>query len=210
MLPKKPTLAILTFAGLVLLLNLIHLLPRFAAGSVIDFHPRQSAVAELPPPPPPTPTPAKSARTARKPPATVAPNLIDEHESLKAFYQALWRTEAKLPGAVTRVLHYGDSPVTADSITADVRSLLQEHFGDAGHGFVLDRETMGLVWTPRRRRFGQRLAHLARQPIARETTVSTASAASASKAVWAPARTSCSKKTTRAWRCNISPNPTAA
>jgi lysophospholipase L1-like esterase len=35
------------------------------------------------------------------------------------------------------VLHYGDSPVTADSITADVRSLLQQHFGDAGHGFVL-------------------------------------------------------------------------
>ena len=35
------------------------------------------------------------------------------------------------------MLHYGDSPVTADSITADVRSLLQQHFGDAGHGFVL-------------------------------------------------------------------------
>jgi lysophospholipase L1-like esterase len=27
--------------------------------------------------------------------------------------------------------------VTADSITADVRSLLQQHFGDSGHGFVL-------------------------------------------------------------------------
>ena len=134
MLPKKPTLAILTFAGLVMILNITHLLPRFAAGSVIDFHPRQTAVAELPAPPPPAPTPAKSAR---KPPATVAPNLIDEYESLKGFYQALWRTESKLPGAVTRILHYGDSPVTADSITADVRSLLQEHFGDAGHGFVL-------------------------------------------------------------------------
>jgi lysophospholipase L1-like esterase len=38
---------------------------------------------------------------------------------------------------VTRILHYGDSPTTADSITADVRRLLQARFGDAGHGFLL-------------------------------------------------------------------------
>ena len=132
MLPKKTTLAILTFAGLVLLLNVTRLVPRFAAGSVIDFRPRQTAVSE---PTPAAHTPA--ARVPRSKSASAGPNLIDEHENLKAFYQALWRTEAKLPDAVTRVLHYGDSPVTADSITADVRSLLQQHFGDAGHGFVL-------------------------------------------------------------------------
>jgi hypothetical protein len=57
--------------------------------------------------------------------------------SLDAFYEALRRTEAKEPGAVTRILHYGDSPTTADSITADVRRLLQARFGDAGHGFLL-------------------------------------------------------------------------
>jgi lysophospholipase L1-like esterase len=57
--------------------------------------------------------------------------------SLDAFYQALRRTESKQPGAVTRILHYGDSPTTADSITADVRRLLQTRFGDAGHGFLL-------------------------------------------------------------------------
>ena len=67
----------------------------------------------------------------------IEPNLIDPHDNLRAFYLALWRTELGAPGAITRVLHYGDSPVTADSITADVRSLLQQHFGDAGHGFVL-------------------------------------------------------------------------
>ena len=38
---------------------------------------------------------------------------------------------------MTRVLHYGDSPTTADLITADVRSLMQQEFGNAGTGFVL-------------------------------------------------------------------------
>ncbi len=35
------------------------------------------------------------------------------------------------------MLHYGDSPTTADLITADARALLQKQFGDAGSGFVL-------------------------------------------------------------------------
>jgi lysophospholipase L1-like esterase len=38
---------------------------------------------------------------------------------------------------VTRIIHYGDSMLTGDAITGAVRDLLQERFGDAGHGFVL-------------------------------------------------------------------------
>jgi lysophospholipase L1-like esterase len=57
--------------------------------------------------------------------------------SLDTFFTALSRTDSHQPGAVTRILHYGDSPTTADSITADVRRLLQTRFGDAGHGFLL-------------------------------------------------------------------------
>jgi lysophospholipase L1-like esterase len=57
--------------------------------------------------------------------------------SLDTFYDALRRTEKKEPGAVTRILHYGDSPTTADSITSDIRRLLQARFGNAGHGFLL-------------------------------------------------------------------------
>ncbi len=131
MLPKKTTLTVLTFGALVLLLNLAKVARPIAPGAVVDFRPRGSGVGEVAPGPV-NPSPALPAR-----PAAPAPNLIDEHENLKAFYQALWRTQSKLPGAVTRVLHYGDSPVTADSITADARSLLQEHYGDAGHGFIL-------------------------------------------------------------------------
>ena len=39
--------------------------------------------------------------------------------------------------AITRIVHYGDSPTTADLITGDTRQLLQKRFGDSGHGFTL-------------------------------------------------------------------------
>jgi len=59
------------------------------------------------------------------------PNLIVPPGSLDTFFTALRQ------GKTVRVLHYGDSPTTADSITADVRRLFQARFGDAGHGFLL-------------------------------------------------------------------------
>lgn len=55
--------------------------------------------------------------------------------ALDAFFAALMKTEtADQP---TRVCHYGDSPITNDGITSTVRRLLQQRFGDAGHGFIL-------------------------------------------------------------------------
>jgi lysophospholipase L1-like esterase len=57
--------------------------------------------------------------------------------SLTTFLGALLRAEQRQPGAIVRVLHYGDSPTSQDYITADVRALLGRRFGDAGHGFVL-------------------------------------------------------------------------
>jgi len=70
-------------------------------------------------------------------PALTSPLLDDSHGSLDRFYASLWRTEKGGPGAVTRVVHYGDSPTTADLITGDVRAILQQRYGGAGHGFVL-------------------------------------------------------------------------
>jgi hypothetical protein len=132
MFPKKTLLAIATLGTLLLLLEAAKLARPFTLFEVLDFRPRDTPALE----PLVSIQPVKArVRGSRKP--ILEPNLIDDHENLKAFYLALWRTELGAPGAVTRVLHYGDSPVTADSITADVRSLLQQHFGDAGHGFVL-------------------------------------------------------------------------
>ena len=73
-------------------------------------------------------------------PSTVeasARNLIDPNNSLDSFYLKLALTDARQSGVVTRISHYGDSPVTNDGITAPTRRLLQERFGDAGHGFIL-------------------------------------------------------------------------
>ena len=69
--------------------------------------------------------------------AASGPLLDDSAGVLDAFYRALRRTGNREPGAVTRIVHYGDSPTTADLITGDVRALLQARFGNAGHGFIL-------------------------------------------------------------------------
>jgi lysophospholipase L1-like esterase len=130
--PKKTSLAIATFGALVLLLEAAKLVRPFTPTEALNFQPRGAPAVE---PLAPIPTFTAPAAASKRP--IIEPNLIDQHDNLRAFYLALWRTELGAPDAVTRVLHYGDSPVTADSITADVRSLLQQHFGDAGHGFVL-------------------------------------------------------------------------
>jgi lysophospholipase L1-like esterase len=61
--------------------------------------------------------------------------VADSAGGMTHFYEALDRTEQRT--GVTRIIHYGDSPVTADLITADLRTSFQTKFGDAGHGFVL-------------------------------------------------------------------------
>lgn len=61
----------------------------------------------------------------------------DPARALDNFFAQLARTEARQPNAVTRVTHYGDSPITNDGITSTVRRIMQEQYGDAGHGFIL-------------------------------------------------------------------------
>jgi lysophospholipase L1-like esterase len=57
--------------------------------------------------------------------------------ALDAFFARLKRTEDREPGAVTRLLYYGDSTIASDYISGTVRRRLQVRFGDAGHGFIL-------------------------------------------------------------------------
>jgi lysophospholipase L1-like esterase len=79
------------------------------------------------PPPPPVANPAYPSTKAN-------PDALFDDASgvLDRFYQSLAR-----PDTITRIVHYGDSPTTADLITGDIRKLLQARFGDAGHGFIL-------------------------------------------------------------------------
>ena len=57
--------------------------------------------------------------------------------ALDAFFARLRATDDKIPGAVTRILHYGDSTIASDYVSGTVRRRLQARFGDAGHGFIL-------------------------------------------------------------------------
>jgi lysophospholipase L1-like esterase len=57
--------------------------------------------------------------------------------ALDAFFEHLARTDRKQAGAITRILHYGDSTIASDYVSGTVRRRMQARFGDAGHGFIL-------------------------------------------------------------------------
>ena len=57
--------------------------------------------------------------------------------TLDAFYTRLAKTIRHEPGAVTRILHYGDSVIASDYVSGTMRRRMQQRFGDAGHGFIL-------------------------------------------------------------------------
>jgi len=56
-------------------------------------------------------------------------------KALQQFFASLNQTEQG--NHITRISHYGDSPITGDLITSTVRRKLQLRFGNAGHGFIL-------------------------------------------------------------------------
>ena len=70
----------------------------------------------------------------QEPPESVS--IQDYGCGMNHFYAALARTEQKQPGAITRISHFGDSPISGDLISGEARTLLQEKFGDSGHGFI--------------------------------------------------------------------------
>jgi lysophospholipase L1-like esterase len=62
--------------------------------------------------------------------------VIDETGAMDAFYKRLAATIRGEKGAVTRILHYGDSVIASDYVSGTMRRRMQERFGDAGHGFI--------------------------------------------------------------------------
>ena len=137
--PKKTFWTVVTIVGMVTGLEYSPELRNYrlvdwpAVVAVGDFQPSRAMPLEPIPEAvlktPPTPV-RKAARGMVEP-------LSDPAMSLTAFYEAIERVERGEPGARVRLAHYGDSPTTADLITADARLLLQKRFGDAGHGFYL-------------------------------------------------------------------------
>src|SRR5579872_4328761 len=122
----------LLLAGAKLVVPAVHGPAAAQFTAIVDFAPEHVPLSPL------------SRRSEPEPPVmphsklSIAPTLLDDSGGvLDHFYEALWRTEKGGKGAVTHIEHYGDSPTTADLITGDIRSQLQQRFGDGGHGFVL-------------------------------------------------------------------------
>lgn len=100
--------------------------------------PRPAAVA---PPPagaaPPAAPPARRRLSLAELGTPSGVEVEDEPGELHRFFRKLDATREGLAGAVTRISHFGDSPLTGDLISGEARSRLQGMFGSAGHGFVL-------------------------------------------------------------------------
>lgn len=69
--------------------------------------------------------------------AEATPVIEDPHGVLRPFFAALRATEKRQPGAITRVLHMGDSSIGLDGLPHAIRRRMQDRFGDAGPGFLL-------------------------------------------------------------------------
>lgn len=133
--PVKSTLAIAAFCGIITAPQFIPQLSNWrvfewsTVPTVLDFHPRKASVAPV----------EEEAERLRPETASTSDveRIHDPKGTMELFYDALLRVERGSRTEVVRVLHYGDSPTTADLITADLRASLQEKFGDAGHGTYL-------------------------------------------------------------------------
>jgi lysophospholipase L1-like esterase len=129
--PIRTALTLLTFAGIVLLPEIVPPLSDYQSldphniFTVLNF-PLPSARNE-PDTDPRATEESRAVRLEREAPKY----LLDPAHSLGHFYESLAK------GGKTRIVHYGDSPTTADLITADARAMLQMEFGDGGSGFVL-------------------------------------------------------------------------
>ena len=69
--------------------------------------------------------------------SAVSSTFLDDSGALDPFFAQLANLERHGRPEIVTILHYGDSPITADLITGDARAMLQARFGDAGHGFNL-------------------------------------------------------------------------
>jgi lysophospholipase L1-like esterase len=135
-LPRKMTLTIATLAAMFLALDFVPTLKNYRVldwrtiPTVLDFVPRRGSRT-------PTVDEQKRLRPDMDQASLGIAALDDPARNLDRFYERLEAVESGKPGAVARILHYGDSPTTADQITSDMRILLQKRFGDAGHGYCL-------------------------------------------------------------------------
>jgi lysophospholipase L1-like esterase len=157
---SRPVGAVMTLAALALGVELI---PPLARLRLLGARPATEPVVVTAPEPAPSVgaaviaaetrsigAPGAAAQRARGPIATVDEGVPDQGKNapplpledptghaLDAWYEKLAAVDAKEPGALARIAHFGDSIIVSDFVSGELRRLLQRRFGDGGHGFVL-------------------------------------------------------------------------
>jgi lysophospholipase L1-like esterase len=130
-------------------------------------HPPPVAVRPMSPPPPvvalPTAPPETPPPPHEEPPAEacepldaeppmslssvldleIPPIIEPSGEVMAPFYERLARLIRGKASDHVRIAVYGDSNMTMDLITGEMRRVLQRKYGDAGHGFI----ALGQPWT---------------------------------------------------------------
>ncbi len=150
--PKFPTQTMLAAATFAAILLAVHYATGSAKGldpsslrPIADFPSGEASIIPIVKlPPPPVPAILAVPKPKIRGHAAVASNptldsqfLVDNNGALDHFYEALRNLQTGRSARAVRIVHYGDSPTTADLITGDARDLLQERFGNAGPGFIL-------------------------------------------------------------------------
>ena len=67
---------------------------------------------------------------------------IENPSALSGFFVALANASSGRRIEPVRVMHFGDSHVAADVLTAEIRGNLQSQFGDGGAGYIVPRNPM--------------------------------------------------------------------
>src|SRR5437016_8943721 len=67
---------------------------------------------------------------------------IENPGALANFFKALSEANSGRRIEPVRVMHFGDSHVAADVLTAEIRQRLQGRFGDGGAGYIVPRNPM--------------------------------------------------------------------
>jgi len=117
---------------------------RINAGQALRIPAPPAAAPQSPrptPAPPPRPVPTANGQepmAAFPPDGLIVPTAIEDPtgEALRLFFAALDSVARGTPGAVARVLHFGDSHTASTPFTAGIREELVARFGDAGPGFL--------------------------------------------------------------------------
>ncbi len=128
---NKTVAAVVTFALLMLAPSWIPELASHKQFELAGIRKVWDMPVPVPSAPPPGPSRAVLEAMLNEVLGPVNPYLYDETGALDHFFEGL------ASDRTVRVVHYGDSPTTADLITADARKLLQADYGNAGEGFVL-------------------------------------------------------------------------